>query len=88
MRYMAAAMELCSPLRPDLLLMDLRIPDQRSVTPEQIQSCFPQPKLIAMSLWIDDETKVLADRLGAKVLLDQSSLAIDLIPVIRLCAKV
>jgi two-component system response regulator NreC len=83
----AKAMELCSQLRPDVVLMDLHMPDEKSVTPEQLKTCFSQSTLIAMSIWIDDETKALADSLGAKVLLDKSSLTADLIQVIELCAK-
>jgi DNA-binding NarL/FixJ family response regulator len=81
------AMELCSQLRPDVVLMDVHMPDQKSVNPEQIKTCFSKSKLIAMSVWIDDETKALADSFGALVLLDKASLSADLIPVIKLCAK-
>ena len=82
------AMKLFSLVRPDIVLMDLHMSDEKSVTPEQIRTTFAHSHIIAMSLWVDDETKLLADSFGAKVLLDKSSLTDDLIPVIKLCAKV
>jgi DNA-binding NarL/FixJ family response regulator len=87
-RKFTEAMELCSQLRPDIVLMDLHMPDERSITPEQVNSGFSQSKLIAMSIWNDDEAKSLADSFGAKVLLDKTSLVDDLIPAIKLCAKI
>jgi DNA-binding NarL/FixJ family response regulator len=81
------AMELCSLVRPDIVLMDLHMADEKSVTPERVKTSFSHSHIIAMSLWVDDETKSLADSFGATVLLDKSTLTADLIPAIKLCAK-
>jgi DNA-binding NarL/FixJ family response regulator len=82
------AMELYSLVRPDIVLMDLHMADEKSVTPEQVKTRFSHSHIIAMSLWVDDGTKTLADSFGAKMLLDKSSLTANLIPAIKRCAKV
>jgi DNA-binding NarL/FixJ family response regulator len=84
----SVAIELCPQLRPDVVLLDLHMADENSVSPEQVKAGFSQSRVIAMSVWIDDETKQLADSFGALVLLDKTSLSADLIPAIKLCAKV
>jgi hypothetical protein len=40
-------------------------------------------RVIAISIWTDEETKALADSYGAVALLDKTKLASDLIPAIR-----
>jgi DNA-binding NarL/FixJ family response regulator len=83
----AKAIELCSRIRPDIVLMDVHLSDEKTVTPERVKSCLAQSRLIAMSIWSDEETKILADTFGALVLLRKASLTADLIPAIKLCAK-
>jgi hypothetical protein len=61
--------------------------DERTVTPSQFKSSLSGSRLIAMSLWKDDKTKFLAATLGAVALLDKASLATELIPAIKGCAK-
>src|ERR1700733_11241176 len=78
---------LCFRIRPDIVLLDVHMRDEKSVSPEQVKTSFSETRVIAMSLWIDDETKQLADLFGALVLLDKSSLAAELIPAIKRCAK-
>jgi DNA-binding NarL/FixJ family response regulator len=83
----AKAIELCSKIRPDIVLMDLHMSDEKAVTPGRVKSSLSQSRLIAMSIWSDEEAKLPADTLGALVLLQKSSLSVDLIPAIKLCAK-
>jgi hypothetical protein len=42
---------------------------------------------LAISIWKDDETKALAETLGAATLLDKANLATELIPAIKLNAN-
>jgi DNA-binding NarL/FixJ family response regulator len=84
---LAQTMELCAGLHPDIVVMDLHMGDEGQLTPEQVRSCFSQSRLIAMSIWKDEETKSLAESFGAVVLLDKSTLGTELIPAIKLCAK-
>ena len=61
--------------------------DENSITPVQLKSGLMGSRLLAISIWNDDETKSLAKSIGADVLLDKSNLAAELIPAIRNCAN-
>ncbi len=71
-------------LRPDVLLLDLQMPAPIGFQPEKIErlardlSCV----VVAMSIWVDHESAVLAERVGAKVKLDKQSLHGELVPAI------
>jgi chemotaxis response regulator CheB len=73
-----------STLRPQVVVMDLYMADEKDVTPFQVKSCLRGSVLLAISLRNDDETKALADSFGAVTLLDKVALATDLIPAIKL----
>jgi DNA-binding NarL/FixJ family response regulator len=83
----AEAMDLCTKLRPDVIIMDLHMRDENSVTPAEVRSCFAQSRLLAISIWNDDEARALAGSFGAITLLDKAELATELIPAIKLSAK-
>ncbi len=61
--------------------------DENDVTPSQIKSSLAGSRLLAISLWNDEETKALADSYGAIALLDKTKLAQKLIPAIKRYAK-
>jgi DNA-binding NarL/FixJ family response regulator len=84
---LAQAIALCNELHPDVVVMDLHMGDERHVTPQQVRSCFSRSRLLGISIWNDEETKSLAESFGALVLLDKTTLGADLIPTIKLCAK-
>lgn len=79
----AQAFELCSALKPKIVLIDLHMRDDA-----QFESSFAKSALdcaehvLAMSLWNDPDTKERADKLGAKTLLDKNTLASTLVPTI------
>jgi two-component system invasion response regulator UvrY len=77
------AMRFASRLRPQVIVMDLHMPDENNLTPLQIKSCFVGSRLLAISLWNDEETKVLADGCGAVTLLDKTNLGALLIPAMK-----
>ena len=72
-------------LKPQILLLDLRIADKSSVNPQEIKSQLNTlgSRLIAMSFWTDEDAQALAERLGAVTLLDKLTLTTDLIPAIK-----
>ena len=74
-----------SELKPHIVLMDLHMPDDSSVSPQEIKSVLNTlgSRLIAMSFWNDENTQTLAESLGAVVLLDKMKLVTDLIPAIK-----
>jgi DNA-binding NarL/FixJ family response regulator len=79
----AQTLELASKLRPQVIVLDLHMNNEKSVTPAQLKSGLMGSQLLAISLWSDDETKFLAKAIGADVLLDKSNLAAELIPAIK-----
>ena len=81
----ADGLALTAALKPDVLLMDLHMQDERRYPPELVK---PQIHLhtkcvVAMSLLNDGEAKALAERFGAHVLLDKMKLYPELIPAIK-----
>jgi len=81
----AEALALTAALKPDVLLTDLHMPDEREFTPELVKShvLLHTKCIVAMSLWNDDEAKALAGSFGAHVLLDKMNLYAELIPAIK-----
>jgi DNA-binding NarL/FixJ family response regulator len=76
-------MQLASKLHPQVIVLDLHMSDERTVTPSEVKSCLVGSRLLAMSLWNDDETKSLAETIGAAKLLDKANLVTELIPAIK-----
>ena len=72
-------------LKPQVVVMDLHMPDDSSVSPQEIKSLLNTlgSRLIAMSFWNDEDTQALAQSLGAVILLDKMLLVSELIPAIK-----
>jgi two-component system response regulator NreC len=72
-------------LKPQIVVMDLHMPDASSVNPQEIKSLLDTlgSRLIAISFWNDEGTRALAQSLGAVILLDKMVLAAELIPAIK-----
>jgi DNA-binding NarL/FixJ family response regulator len=79
----AQTIELASKLHPQVIVLDIHMNDERTVTPVQLKSALMGSRLLAMSIWNDDETKSLAKTIGAAAFLDKSELASELIPAIK-----
>jgi DNA-binding NarL/FixJ family response regulator len=77
--------ELATDLRPQVVVMDLHMPGESSVSPQEIKSLLDTlgSRLIAMSFWNDEDTQALARSLGAVTLLDKMRLVSELIPAIK-----
>jgi chemotaxis response regulator CheB len=85
----AKAMQMRVDFKPDVLLMDLHLPEKREFTPALVKSQLASLSLVAISTCNDDdaEAKALAESYGALVLLDKMKLYDQLIPTIKqLCA--
>jgi DNA-binding NarL/FixJ family response regulator len=86
----AAAIELVNVLKPDIVVLDLHMPDERNYSPESVKLQILENVgcILAVSVWNDNEAKALADRFGAKALMDKAQLFLELIPAIkRFCLK-
>lgn len=83
----AKAMQLIADCKPDVLLLDLHLPEQRSFTPELVKSQLQCVCTLAVSLANDAEAKALAESYGAVSLLDKMSLYDEMIPAIMRCSN-
>ena len=81
----AETIALTAALKPDVLLMDPHMPDEREYTPALVKSqiLLHTKCILAMSTQNDDEAKALAESFGAHVLLDKMNLYSELIPAIK-----
>jgi hypothetical protein len=72
-------------LEPQVVVMNIHMPDASSVTPQEIKSLFSTlgSRIIAISFWNDEGRQALAESLGAVTLLDKMRLTTDLIPAIK-----
>jgi two-component system, NarL family, nitrate/nitrite response regulator NarL len=77
-------LELASALKPDLVLMDVHMPDDHEYDAAEIALKLRSSakRILAMSFWKDERTSALAKRLGADALLDKTELGSELIPAI------
>ena len=79
----AQTIELATKLHPQIVVMDLHMPDEHAITAAQVKSCLNGSRLLAMSIWSDDKAKALAETFGAVTLLDKTNLVTQLIPAIK-----
>src|ERR1035438_8280748 len=80
----ATTMLMTEELKPHIVVMDLHMPDGDAVTPQEFKAhpSFVMSRILAISVWSDEDTQDLADRFGAARLLDKANLSADLIPAI------
>ena len=69
---------------PDLILLDVHMPIGPGLTTDQlpVHLRLSGIKILAISVFVDNVTRKLANDIGAKVLLDKMNLGQDLIPAI------
>jgi DNA-binding NarL/FixJ family response regulator len=81
----AEMIQLTTTLNPDILLLDLYMPDEHEWPPEFVKAQVAQhrPCIIAISVYIDEKAHGLAASFGARVLLDKTNLFSELIPAIK-----
>ena len=65
----AETIHLANVLKPDVLLMDLHMNDEREYSPEsvRVQLSMYAGCIVAISVWNDEKAKALAERFGARV---------------------
>jgi two-component system response regulator DevR len=82
----AAMMQMISDCKPEVLLLDLHLPEERHFLPEFVKSQLVSvPCTLAVSFSNDGEAKDLAKSYGATALLDKMSLYTEMIPAIMGC---
>jgi two-component system response regulator DevR len=85
----AQTIQMTKDVKPQVIVMDLYMPDETSFTPQDVKSHLNNcSELLAISLSNDEDAKALAERLGATILLDKANLADTLIPsIVQLSQK-
>ncbi len=79
----ANMMQMIADCKPEVLHLDLHLPEQRHLTPAFVKSQLVSvPRTVAISFSNDSEAQVLAQSYGATVLLDKMSLYSEMIPAI------
>jgi DNA-binding NarL/FixJ family response regulator len=70
-------------LNPHVVLMDLHMPDENNVPVQEVKSHLSHgSQVLVMSVWIDEDSRELAESLGAAAFLDKMNLTYTLIPAI------
>jgi chemotaxis response regulator CheB len=82
----AEAISMTAALKPDVVLLDLHMPDDHSFNPEFVKTNLSGARVLAMSLSGDyaseEDTRLLAENFGAVRTLDKAKLCDELIPAI------
>ena len=79
----AQTIQMANDLKPQVIVMDLHMPNDSNLTPLEVQSrLHHSSRLLAISIWNDGQTKALAESYGAASLLDKMELGKKLIPTI------
>ena len=74
--------EKTSELHPDLIILDLNLPDRNHIAPSEAKRLLNGTKVLAITLSTDDLKEELLASVGAVRLLDKMKLANELIPAI------
>jgi len=84
----AETMQMIADCKPDVLLLDLQIPEARGFTPAFVRSQLVSVDCtLAVSFSNDSAAKALAESYGASSLLDKMNLYSEMIPAILRCAN-
>jgi chemotaxis response regulator CheB len=82
----AETISMTAVLKPDVILLDVHMPDDRSFNPEFVKASLCRARVLAMSLSSDyksdEEARLLAENIGAVRMLDKAKLCDELIPAI------
>jgi two-component system response regulator DevR len=79
----AQTIRMTSELNPQVVVLDLHMPDEYKITPQEVKSRLNHGlQVLGISIWNDEHSKELAECLGVAVLLDKMNLADTLIPTI------
>jgi len=72
---------------PDVVLMDLYMPDEGRFNVTLVRSQLRSTRLLAMSIWDNEESVRLSESYGALRLLNKANLVSVLVPAIEECVQ-
>jgi two-component system nitrate/nitrite response regulator NarL len=79
----AQAIQMASDLEPHVVVLDLHMPDENSIPPQEIKLRLNHgSQVLVISVWNDEDSRKLAESIGAAVFLDKMDLASTLIRTI------
>jgi DNA-binding NarL/FixJ family response regulator len=80
----AQALQMTAELKPQVVVMELHMPDEAKFEPDFIKSQLLRSAkhIIIISVWNDEKSQALADSYGAASFLDKNTLSSTLIPAI------
>lgn len=81
----AQTIQMANDLKPQVIVMDLHMPDGSTVTPLAMKShlSLGASRLLAISIWSDEDAQALAKSFGAATLLEKTDLGRKLVSTIR-----
>jgi DNA-binding NarL/FixJ family response regulator len=82
-RSFPETVQMAAELKPDVILLDLHMPNPANMAMEQIKAACSASCLLAISIFNDEETKILGADLGAACFLDKADLGMKLVPAIQ-----
>lgn len=86
----ADTLKRASALNPDIVLLDLHMPDEHRYSPEIVKGPLLENTgcILGISVWNDAEAMALAKKIGAVAMLDKANLFSNLISSIKMyCTK-
>jgi two-component system capsular synthesis response regulator RcsB len=78
----AKTIQMIGDIKPDVLLLDLHLAEERNFTPEMVKSQLGCVSVLAVSFSNDDEARELAKSYGAVSLLDKMKLYQEMVSAI------
>jgi two-component system chemotaxis response regulator CheB len=87
-KSLAQTLQMTAELKPQVVVMDLHMPDETTFKPDFIRSQLLRSAkhVVIMSVWNDEESQALANSYGAASFLDKNTLSSTLIPaILNLC---
>jgi DNA-binding NarL/FixJ family response regulator len=80
----AQTLSLTRKFKPQVVILDLHMPDSSHLTPMNISEGLRayQASVLAISVWNDEDTRILAQSYGATTLLDKMLIGKELIPAV------
>ena len=79
---LSQTLKMAQELHPQVIVLDVHMHNPISVPAADVKTKLAGARLLAISVWTDEETKATAEGLGAITLLDKMNLASELIPTI------
>jgi DNA-binding NarL/FixJ family response regulator len=87
-RSYSEMLDMARVLKPRVIVLDAHIIDTTQAEVSNTKTLSTLSRIIAISASRDEETKILADKVGAAILLDKMDLYHKLIPAIKMCAHI